>query len=887
MNETTPSFPLPPTTPKRSFRWPLALLVVALVLVVAGAGAFAWWQLRQGSGETDIASSNAESEAQARQVTDAYNDGRFDVALADMERILAQNDSNVEALLFAAATWAQRGQIEYKEAEYGAKAIELAERALNLSPGNAEGLRILGYAHEIQNQWDEAIDYYNQAIASDPERGELYAHRGHARDLAGDLRGAKEDYVRAVELDSESMIAAENLARIYMREGDFGKARDLLMTVAEKTDNQRLKAESYFNLSSVALHLDEDAAASLDWATKAVEADPVYPPAYVGQARIYVIQDQQEEAAEALERAFELYPNLTSAYVWMGIGYNKSGQNAEAIDAFTRGRAAIAEDIHLMENEREALTGRFNFYLAVLQAEENNAEAALELLSEAIVQARGDVITLRLIENGFRAGTQGAFAPLVGLPEYEQLAAAFVSGEASAELLSTTLPYAATAAVADAGEADDGTGWIPEAQAEVINFQPHSFTADGSINVSGSALDALITNLLTQFVRREINMASLAQQCEAAILAGSGGRLHCVITTDQPTGIITISCTNVVIAQYIPRPPTAVIEAPTTVCKDETVRANALLSSDPDGTIRNYQWRLRIPPFNLPRNTFATISPSGEELSFLAQRTGTYTLELTVTDDTFLQHMTVHTVQVSTTGNCQNQAPQAVIAVPETACLATDIRADGSGSRDTDGTVAAYQWSITDPQGNAVAVPAENTAVTFKGTKTGVYQSQLTVTDDDGLSDTATAQTTVSNGPPVAIILVDQQGSANSRPVYQLDGSTSYDPDRDTCGHTIRYEWEVRDSSGRRLTASETEENSLSSPTVTFTGVSQETYEAVLRVYDPPGASDSTTTTLRDGTAVTPTPTPSPSATPKASISPSLSPSPTIQIGPGTIRETD
>lgn len=122
-----------------------------------------------------------------------------------------------------------------------------------------------------------------------------------------------------------------------------------------------------------------------------------------------------------------------------------------------------------------------------------------------------------------------------------------------------------------------------------------------------------------------------------------------------------------------------------------------------------------------------------------------------------------NTVSV-TTGACSaaNQAPTADAGGPYTGNEGSAIQLDGSGSTDSDGTIASYQWSIVsfdNPDGGSCTfVDGESTGEmpSVICDDDGVLTVSLTVTDDDGessLPDQATV--TVSNVPPdiTAVIL--------------------------------------------------------------------------------------------------------------------------------------
>ncbi len=84
-----------------------------------------------------------------------------------------------------------------------------------------------------------------------------------------------------------------------------------------------------------------------------------------------------------------------------------------------------------------------------------------------------------------------------------------------------------------------------------------------------------------------------------------------------------------------------------------------------------------------------------------------------------------------------NAAPTAVIAPPACAALACTL--DGSGSTDTDGTIASYAWTFGD--GATGAGPTASHTYAIGGT----YPVTLTVTDDGGQTGTASSSVTVAS----------------------------------------------------------------------------------------------------------------------------------------------
>ena len=134
--------------------------------------------------------------------------------------------------------------------------------------------------------------------------------------------------------------------------------------------------------------------------------------------------------------------------------------------------------------------------------------------------------------------------------------------------------------------------------------------------------------------------------------------------------------------------------------------------------------------------------------------------------------------------NCNetNKPPIASAGPDQVITLPTDsLLLDGSASSDPDGTISVWLWTkISGPASfNINNTSAPKTVV--KNLVQGVYQYELTVKDDKGLSAKDTTQVIVNdlsqpNHPPVANAGTDQTVTLPTNSV-NLDGSGSTDPD--------------------------------------------------------------------------------------------------------------
>jgi PKD repeat protein len=256
--------------------------------------------------------------------------------------------------------------------------------------------------------------------------------------------------------------------------------------------------------------------------------------------------------------------------------------------------------------------------------------------------------------------------------------------------------------------------------------------------------------------------------------------------------------------------PTAAITAvPTSGKAPLTVALSGAGSSDTDGTISSYAW------------TFSDGSPSlsGVTASKTFATPGNYTVTLTVTDNRGATGRATQGITVAA-----NAAPTAAItATPTTGKEPLTVALDGSGSRDTDGTIASYTWSFSDGSPSISGVTASKTFNTA-----GNYTVTLTVTDNEGATGTATRGITVTaNAAPTAAFTATPT-SGRAPLLVSFDGSASRDPDGTIAG----YQWAFGDG------------GTGSGATVQHTYNAAGTFTATLTVTDNQGATGTLSRTI-------------------------------------------
>lgn len=234
------------------------------------------------------------------------------------------------------------------------------------------------------------------------------------------------------------------------------------------------------------------------------------------------------------------------------------------------------------------------------------------------------------------------------------------------------------------------------------------------------------------------------------------------------------------------------------VAKD-VVSFDGTTSSDSDGSIASYAWDFgdgATSTDSKPQHTYASV--------------GDFQVKLTVTDNDGATDSVTKTVTT-----VANTKPVAAFTA---SVDKLSVAFDGSGSTDDDGTITSYAWDFGDGSTSTAQKPSH----TFGSA--GDQTVKLTVTDNDGASDSITKTvTTTSNAKPKADFTFDVDDLA-----VAFDGSSSSDSD----GTIASYSWDFGDGST----------STQQKPDHTYATDGDKT--VVLTVTDNDGATDSVSKTV-------------------------------------------
>jgi TolB-like protein/class 3 adenylate cyclase/tetratricopeptide (TPR) repeat protein len=235
---------------------------------------------------------------------------------------------------------------------------------------------------------EKSIEYFQQAIARDPDFAEAYAAMAFAYDIQGEwgylppdeaFPKVKEAALRALEIDAttaEAWTALAVAATFYDRDwirADQGFRRALELNPRSVVPHDRYGI-SY--LSPMGRH--EEAFAHVK---RAKELDPLTPAVRVDLGWEYNHARRYDDAIAECKTIPEIDPHFYFTYWCLGFAYWQKGMLEEAIAAYERGIELEPHDLTLKAD------------LAIVYAAAGKKDRAREILEEFQEKAREDYLS--------------------------------------------------------------------------------------------------------------------------------------------------------------------------------------------------------------------------------------------------------------------------------------------------------------------------------------------------------------------------------------------------------------------------------------------------------------------------------------------------------------
>ena len=191
--------------------------------------------------------------------------------------------------------------------------------------------------------WDNALQYYNQALQLDPKYALAYCGLADTYGFIGGLvMSGKEAWAKEKELAQKALALDPNLAEAHFSLGlalassyDWREGEKEIKRAIEMNPNMAVAYDQYAFLLICLGHTDEAIAMS----KRAVELEPLSPLLNAGRAWWLIFARRFDEATAQSQRALELDPSMALAHFILGWCHFWKGDRAGAIAEFQQAKA--------------------------------------------------------------------------------------------------------------------------------------------------------------------------------------------------------------------------------------------------------------------------------------------------------------------------------------------------------------------------------------------------------------------------------------------------------------------------------------------------------------------------------------------------------------------
>jgi tetratricopeptide (TPR) repeat protein len=181
-------------------------------------------------------------------------DKQFDAAFAELDRLAKLSCPQDEIHRF-------RGQVFLSKGDMAAGELEF-NKAIQINSKNYQSYILLAQLNLKRNNLQQAIRGVDQLIANNDKFAPAYLQKGYYLQLAKDIPGAVTNYRKALELDLENAVAANNLAWLFCENNinlDEGLtlARAAKKKMPEDPETAETLGWTYYKMKNYTLAVDQ------------------------------------------------------------------------------------------------------------------------------------------------------------------------------------------------------------------------------------------------------------------------------------------------------------------------------------------------------------------------------------------------------------------------------------------------------------------------------------------------------------------------------------------------------------------------------------------------------------------------------------------------------
>lgn len=223
----------------------------------------------------------------------------------------------------------------------------------NKSPNKARVMNFMGKALYKKKNYQDAIPYFDKAIAKSPKYADAYYGRGMAREVLKDYEGAIADYNMTIQLankDSDTFfdfdICLTQLGTIY---GILGKTSEAIKSFREALAYNPNLEKAHYNLGVLLLGNNREVEA-LEHLKSSIRLNPRREKVRMIVGNLLVKRGNVSEAISFFEEELRIRPDNVEAYTDLGSAYYMENKPEKAVACYKKALQLDAGNILASKN---------------------------------------------------------------------------------------------------------------------------------------------------------------------------------------------------------------------------------------------------------------------------------------------------------------------------------------------------------------------------------------------------------------------------------------------------------------------------------------------------------------------------------------------------------
>lgn len=194
------------------------------------------------------------------------------------------------------------------------QATQYFTEAINLMPQFAEAYSTRSFISRIKGDFDNAVADATKAIDLNPRSAVAYIHRGRIYGTKGELNKAIDDFTKAIVLDQGNAIAYSARGEVYLSANNFDSA----IIDFNNAIIMGMRSPEAHNALGFAYHNKGDSDNALANFNEAIRLKSDHPLTYIGRGEVYLSKGEIKLAIENSSIAIKLNPELVPPYYTRG-----------------------------------------------------------------------------------------------------------------------------------------------------------------------------------------------------------------------------------------------------------------------------------------------------------------------------------------------------------------------------------------------------------------------------------------------------------------------------------------------------------------------------------------------------------------------------------------